>query len=208
MPWINVLRKRRMLIACMRVLVSIAHAKQDNRSSWKSSSQTTLMKQRCLWTTTGEKKVGTCTVTWSVVALRTSDGRNSRVALVDRSLQARPRHALTSPSSTLRNDKGNKVAFARKIHIFCMFWNVFPHFYAQEQIDHVDHPSLIRSFVKSDMSNLLRSLIKKEQGWEFAHQFSQQIACYLQKNERIAHLLKKHTRNLLIRSYLVSYLRE
>ena len=42
-----------------------------------------------------------------------------------------------------------------------------------------------------------------EQGWEFAHRFSERIARFLPKNERMSDLLKK-TNNLLIRSFLVS----
>ena len=40
------------------------------------------------------------------------------------------------------------------------------------------------------------------QGWEFAHRFSEQIARFLQKNERMSDLLKA-TSDLLIRSFLV-----
>ena len=41
------------------------------------------------------------------------------------------------------------------------------------------------------------------QGWEFAHQFSGQIARFLPKNERTSDSLKK-TSDSLIRSFLVS----
>ena len=43
----------------------------------------------------------------------------------------------------------------------------------------------------------------KGQGWEFAHKFSERIARFLQKNERMSNSLKK-TGNSLIRSFLVS----
>ena len=41
------------------------------------------------------------------------------------------------------------------------------------------------------------------QGWEFAHRFSQQIANFLPKNERMSDFLKQ-TSDSLIRSFLVS----
>ena len=43
------------------------------------------------------------------------------------------------------------------------------------------------------------------QGWEFAHRFSEQIACFLPKNERMSDSLKK-TGDSLIRSFFVSNL--
>ena len=39
-------------------------------------------------------------------------------------------------------------------------------------------------------------------GWEFAHQFSERMACFLPKNERMSDLLKKMS-DSLIRSFLV-----
>ena len=47
----------------------------------------------------------------------------------------------------------------------------------------------------------------KYQGWEFAHRFSERIARFLRKNERMSDSLKK-TSNLLISSFLVSDLSE
>ena len=44
-----------------------------------------------------------------------------------------------------------------------------------------------------------------KQGWEFAHQFSEQIAYFMPKNERMSDLLKKMS-DSLIRSFLVSNL--
>ena len=44
-------------------------------------------------------------------------------------------------------------------------------------------------------------------GWEFAHRFSERIAVFLRKNERISDLLKKSS-DSLIRSFLVSDLRD
>ena len=41
------------------------------------------------------------------------------------------------------------------------------------------------------------------QGWEFAHRFSEQIASFLPKNERMSDSLKK-TSDTLLRSFLVS----
>ena len=41
------------------------------------------------------------------------------------------------------------------------------------------------------------------QGWEFAHRFSERIARFLPKNERMSNWLKK-TSDLLIFSFLVS----
>ena len=43
------------------------------------------------------------------------------------------------------------------------------------------------------------------QGWEFAHQFSERIPCFLPKNEQMRDSLKKMS-DLLIRSFLVSEL--
>ena len=45
------------------------------------------------------------------------------------------------------------------------------------------------------------------QGWEFAHRFSERIARFLPKNERMSDLLKK-MRDSLICSFLVSDLRD
>ena len=42
-----------------------------------------------------------------------------------------------------------------------------------------------------------------QQGWEFAHLISEQIACFLSKNERMSHSLKKIS-DSLIHSFLVS----
>ncbi len=42
-----------------------------------------------------------------------------------------------------------------------------------------------------------------KQGWEFAHRFSERIARFLRKNERMSDSLKK-TSDSLIRSFLVS----
>ena len=46
-------------------------------------------------------------------------------------------------------------------------------------------------------------MVAINQGWEFAHWFSQQIACFLPKNEQMSDSLKK-TSHLLICSFLVS----
>ena len=48
---------------------------------------------------------------------------------------------------------------------------------------------------------LIRS--QKNQGWEFAPRFPEQITCFLPKNERMSDLLKKMS-DSLIRSFLVS----
>ena len=49
------------------------------------------------------------------------------------------------------------------------------------------------------------TLLCCDQGWEFAHRFSERITHFLPKNERMSHSLKK-TSNSLVHSFLVSYL--
>ena len=46
-------------------------------------------------------------------------------------------------------------------------------------------------------------VVRDGQGWEFAHRFSERIARFLPKNERMSDLLKKMS-DSLIRSFLVS----
>ena len=67
-----------------------------------------------------------------------------------------------------------------------------------------------RSFLLSNLSQSLTVAylswatwaIGSLQGWEFAHRFSKQIACFLPKNEWMSNLLKK-TSDSLICSFLV-----
>ena len=47
------------------------------------------------------------------------------------------------------------------------------------------------------------SALQQNQGWEFAHRFSERIARFLPKNERMSDLLKKMS-DSLIQSFLVS----
>ena len=57
---------------------------------------------------------------------------------------------------------------------------------------------VLRSFASCDSF-----IVTIMQGWEFAHRFSERIARFLRKNERMSDSLKK-TSDLLIRSFLVS----
>ena len=49
---------------------------------------------------------------------------------------------------------------------------------------------------------MAQALSANLQGWELAHRFSEQIALFLPKNERMSHLLKKMSDSLIC-SFLV-----
>ena len=57
--------------------------------------------------------------------------------------------------------------------------------------------------LQMQIKNTTEAYFHFSQGWEFAHRFSERIACFLREYERMSDLLKK-TSNSLIRSFLVS----